>query len=171
MVLLIECVVACVAFTLIIVPSVKKNPLAWSFDYPPKIQARLKKLGLVESDKQIMSKPVILRKLGVSLAAAVVLALVLYFLNGADGFGSGFVNALAIWLSVTWFDAFIIDCAWFCHDKSIRIKGTEDMVSEYHNYGYHLLASCKGTLLGIPVCMITGGLTALFGLFFGMEVI
>ena len=164
MTLLVECIVACAVFTLIIVPSVKKNPLAWSYDYPPKIQTRLKELGLVESDRLIVSKPVVLRKLAASLVLAVVLALILFFLNGADSFASGFVNAFVIWLSITWFDALVLDCIWFCHDKSIRIKGTEDMDNEYHNYGYHLLASCKGTLLGLPVCAVVGGLTALLGI-------
>ena len=164
MTLLVECIVACAVFTLIIVPSVKKNPLAWSYDYPPKIQTRLKELGLVESDRLIVSKPVVLRKLAASLVLAVVLALILFFFNGADSFASGFVNAFAIWLSITWFDALILDCIWFCHDKSIRIKGTEDMDNEYHNYGYHLLASFKGTLLGLPVCAVVGGLTSLLGI-------
>ena len=163
MVLITECVAACIIFSLII-PSVKKNPLAWSYDYPPAIQKRLKALGLVENDKLILSRPVVVRKLLVSLAAAVLFALLMFFVNGADTFVKGFLYSYAVWLSVTWYDALVIDCVWFCHDKSIRIKGTEDMLSEYHNYGYHIAASCKGSLMGIPACALAGGITALLAM-------
>ncbi len=37
------------------------------------------------------------------------------------------LTAYALWNVVNWFDAIVLDCLWFCHDKHFVIKGTEDM--------------------------------------------
>lgn len=44
------------------------------------------------------------------------------------------LTAYALWCVVNWFDAFVLDCIWFCHDKHFVIPGTEDMVADYHDY-------------------------------------
>jgi hypothetical protein len=65
-----------------------------------------------------------------------------------------------IWLAITWFDAIIIDCIWFCHSKRMRIPGTEDM-KEYKDYLFHIGQSGIGTLIGLPACAVIGALVAL----------
>ena len=64
-------------------------------------------------------------------------------------------------LVVDWYDALVIDCLWFCHSKRFVISGTEDMTAAYHDYGFHIRQSCIGIFIGLPVCLLTGGLTAL----------
>ena len=68
-----------------------------------------------------------------------------------QGFGYTFV----IWLAITWYDALILDCLWFCHSKRMRIPGTENM-QEYGDYLFHIKASIIGTLIGLPACAIVG---------------
>lgn len=165
MILFIECAVLCVIFSLLVVPRVKHNPLKWAYDYPPAIQKRLKELGLVENDSLIKNKGAVIRKICFSIITAIIFSALLYFLNGAENFAAGFIDSYIIWFAVTWFDAIVMDCIWFCHDKSIIIKGTEDMVSEYHNYRYHIIASLKGSLIGLPVCAAVGGLIELINIF------
>jgi hypothetical protein len=43
----------------------------------------------------------------------------------------------------------------------MRIPGTEDM-KEYHDYLFHIKASCIGTLIGLPACATVGLIVMLF---------
>lgn len=80
--------------------------------------------------------------------------------NHVTTFLQGFGYTFIIWLSITWFDALILDCVWFCHSSKMRIPGTEDM-KEYHDYLFHIKTSFVGTLIGIPACAIVGLLVML----------
>ena len=53
-----------------------------------------------------------------------------------------------LWLIVDWYDAIVIDILWLCHSKTYILPGTEDMTEAYHDYGYHVKASCVGMLIG-----------------------
>lgn len=55
---------------------------------------------------------------------------------------------------VNWFDAFVLDAIFFCHDKHYRIPGTEDMVKEYENPIFHLIGGGKGSVIGLVVSLI-----------------
>ena len=65
--------------------------------------------------------------------------------------------AYALWVVVNWFDALVLDCLWFCHDKHFVIPGTEDMTAAYHDYGFHIKGALIGMLLGIPAALVAGG--------------
>ena len=43
-----------------------------------------------------------------------------------------------------------------CDDKHFVFKGTEDMVSEYRNYWFHIKGFFIGELLALVVCAIAG---------------
>ena len=88
-------------------------------------------------------------------------ALILFYINGVRGFVSGFLYSYGLWLVVDWYDALVIDCLWFCRSKRVRIPGTEDLDEAYRDYGFHLRMSCLGMVLGLPVALAVGGLTAL----------
>lgn len=162
MIIIIEAVVLCLLFTLIIVTLVLRNPIGQIYNYPPKIIERVKELGLITDKQEPGSRTVIIKKIMVSIIFAVILAAFLRIFNGERTFLEGFLTAYLLWTIVDWYDAFILDCIWFCHSKRIRIKGTEDMVDEYHNYVYHIKGSCIGMFIGIPVCLIAGLLVQLF---------
>ena len=63
---------------------------------------------------------------------------------------------IALWVIVNWFDALVLDCLWFCHDKHFVIPGTEDMTEAYHDYGFHIKGAFIGMLLGIPAALVAG---------------
>ena len=73
---------------------------------------------------------------------------VLIKINHSETFWQGFVSSFVIWLAITWFDAVVPDCGWFCPSKRMRIPGTEDM-KVYKDYLFHIKQSCIGTLIGI----------------------
>ena len=153
----------CLIFTVLAGLSLTKDPLSWISDYPPAIQERAKALGLIPKEQKRMPAPVIARKAAASLLIALTLSLMLVFVNGARTFGQGFLLGYGLWLVVDWYDALVIDCLWFCHNKRAVLPGTEDMTDAYHDYGFHMKMSAVGMVLGLPVCLLAGGLTALIG--------
>ena len=130
--------------------------------YPPAIVARAEELGLVLCERKQRALKVITAKLAFCLITAIALAVILCIFNKADMFLSGFVTSSLLWLVVDWYNALVIDCLWFCHSKRCIIPGTEDMTAAYHDYGFHIQQSCIGIFIGLPVCLLTGGLTASF---------
>ena len=155
MLLLIESLIGIALFALIVIPMSLKDPLAVIGDYPPAIRKRCEELGLIEKRQQQLSKKDFIKK-GVAVIVLVLIAvLVMIKINHATTFLQGFGYTYIIWLAITWFDALVIDCGWFCHSKRMRIPGTEDM-NEYHDYLFHIKTSAIGTLIGLPACAIVG---------------
>lgn len=157
MTFLIESMILCLIFTLTVPLYGLRDPLAMIDDYPPAIQARVRELGLIPVGRP---KKRIAAKLVFCLIVAAALAIILHIFNGSDTFLSGFVNSFLLWSVVDWYDALVIDCLWFCHSKRCVIPGTENMTAAYHDYGFHIRESIKGMLIGLPVCLLVGGLTA-----------
>lgn len=160
MVLLVECVIICALFTLAVGLVSLKDPLAGVHNWPPAIQQRAQELGLIQAEQMAGSKTVYVKKLVAALAIAVVFAAVVYFINGVRSFAAGFGYSYLIWTVANWYDAFVIDCLWVCHDRRVRIPGTENM-KEYQDYWFHIKGSLKGQVLGLLVALLVGGLAAL----------
>ena len=160
MVFAIEAAVLCAAFTAVVVPSVRKDPLAWVADYPPAIRERCRELGLVPEKQEFSLKKLIVTKLGRLVFSSALFTALVILVNGARTFAQGFWMTYALWAVVAWYDALVVDCLWFCHSKKIRIPGTEDLVSAYHDYGFHLRMSCLGMVLGLPAALLTGLMVA-----------
>ncbi|MBR1814805.1 MAG: hypothetical protein IJ773_13420 [Lachnospiraceae bacterium] len=161
MILFIESMVGIVLFTLIIVPMDLKDPLAVIGDYPPAIRKRCEQLGLIEKREMQFSKKELIKKSVAVILLVVLAAFIMIKVNHANTFLQGFGWSYIIWLAITWYDALVLDCGWFCHSKRMRIPGTEDM-KEYHDYLFHIKASCVGTLIGLPACAVVGLIVMLF---------
>ena len=126
MTFLIESLISCALFTLFVF-LMSRNPIKSIFNYPPAIIQRCDKLGLVVK-----------------------------YINGRTTFWCGVLTAYALWVVVNWFDALVMDCIWFCHDKHFVIPGTEDMTDAYHDYGFHIKGALIGMALGIPAALAAG---------------
>ncbi len=159
-VILAEAAVLCALFTLG-VGSTVKDPIKDINNYPPAIIERCAELGLITDEMKPGSKQVKLKKLLAAVAFLLVFAAVIRFFNNASGFLEGFAISYLLWTIVDWYDAIVLDCLWFCHSRRVIIPGTEDMVSEYKNYRFHLLGSLRGMLIGLPVCLATATLVHL----------
>lgn len=160
-ILLMECVILCVPFTVIVVTISRKNPLAVVHDLPPAIGQRAQELGLIKENQRSGSRVVLVKKIAAALIIALLFAITVYCFNDARSFADGFGYSYLIWTVVNWYDALVIDCLWVCHDKRVRIPGTEDMEA-YQDYLFHIKESVKGQFIGLPVCALVGVLTALF---------
>ena len=154
MIILIECIVLCLVFTLMVC-IMAKNPIATLYNYPPKIQERVKLLDEYKG-KIPTNKNKVVAKTFAALIIVIIVSLILRYVNGYATFNEAFFHSVIIWTVVNLYDVVIMDIMWFCHDKRFRFKGTEDMEAEYTNYMFHIKEGLKGEIIGVSVCIIIG---------------
>ena len=153
---LIEAVILCVIFTILILISMR-NPLKGQiYSYPTNIINRVTELGLIEKMEKPRLAETMKRKWPAIILFGVVIGVLVYFINDADTFEKAFGISYGLWTVITWYDAYVLDIGWFCHSKKVRIPGTEDMVKDYMDYWFHIKASLVGMVLGLPTCLIAG---------------
>lgn len=158
MIIFIEIIVLCLFFTLGVCV-MAKDPIKTLYNYPPKIQERVKSLDMYKG-KIPTTKNMILTKLLASFIILIVVSLILKYINNCDTFLESFVTVFFIWTNVNLYDCIVMDIIWFCHDKRFVFKGTEDMKDEYHNYWFHIKGSLIGEVIGTLVCLIASLIVA-----------
>ena len=154
MVIVIESVVLCLLFTLMVY-LMSREPIKTLYNYPPKIQERVKTLDAYK-DSIPTQKNKVAVKLGASLLFVVILSLILKFVNGCTSFWQAFGYGFLLWTIVNLYDAVVLDIIWFCHDQRFVFKGTEDMVKDYHDYWFHMKGFLIGEVLALAVCAAAG---------------
>lgn len=154
MILVIESIVLCLLFTLMVY-IMSRDPIKTLYNYPPKIQERVKSLELYK-DKIPTPKNKVLAKVVASILFLVILCVVLRYINGYTTFMDSFKYGFLLWTIVNLYDALVLDIVWFCHDKHFVFKGTEDMFSEYHNYFFHIKGFFIGEVLALIICSLAG---------------
>ena len=154
MILIIEAIALCALFT-IMVYIMSRKPIKTLYNYPPKIQERVK--SLEEYKDQIPTeKNKVFAKCLASIVIIVIISLILRYVNGYTTFIEGFGYGFLLWTIVNIYDAVVMDIIWFCHDPYFVFKGTEDMVDEYHNYWFHIKGSLIGEVIALGVCAVVG---------------
>ena len=152
MILVIESVVLCLLFTLMVY-GMSRDPIKQLYNYPPKIQERVRSLpeykGKIPTQKNNLAA-----KLTASVLFIVILSLILRYVNGCTSFLQAFGTGFLLWTIVNLWDALVLDILWFCHDPHFVLKGTEDMVSDYHDYRFHIKGFFIGEALACAVCAI-----------------
>lgn len=155
MTFLIESIIACAIFTLFVF-LMSRNPIKSIFNYPPAIIERCDQLGLVDASNCPGGVGFYVKKILAMIIFGVLLGLLVRYVNGCETFLCGALTAYALWVVVNWFDALVLDCLWFCHDKHFVIPGTEDMTTAYHDYWFHIKGALIGMLLGVPAALVAG---------------
>ena len=154
MIIAIESIVLCLVFTLLVY-LMSRDPINELYNYPPKIQERVK--SLEEYKDNIPTKK---NKLAAKIIASVlfiaIASLVLRYVNGYTTFLQAFGYGFLLWTIVNLWDLIVLDIIWFCHDPHFVIKGTEDMVSDYHDYWFHVKGFFIGEALALIVCVVAG---------------
>ncbi len=154
MIILIESIILCLLFT-IMVYIISRKPINTLYNYPPKIQERVKSLKEYQ-DLIPTQKNKVVTKIFASIFFLIIITLVLRYVNGYTTFKESFTYGFLLWTIVNLWDVIVMDIIWFCHDKYFIIKGTEDMVKEYHNYLFHIKGFFIGELLALIICSLAG---------------
>lgn len=156
MVIVIESIVLCAIFT-IMVYVMSREPIKTLYNYPPKIQERVKSLDEYK-DKIPTQKNKVVAKIFASILFLIIICVILRYINGYTTFIESFGYGFLLWTIVNLYDAIVLDIVWFCHDKHFVFKGTEDMVNEYHNYWFHIKGFFIGEVLALIICAISGAI-------------
>lgn len=154
MILVLESIILCVIFT-IMVYIMSREPIKTLYNYPPKIQERVKSLKVYKG-KIPTNENKITAKIFASILFLIILCAVLRYINGYTTFLESFGCGFLLWTIVNLYDAIVLDIIWFCHDKHFVFKGTEDMVKEYHNYWFHIKGFFIGEALALIICSLAG---------------
>ena len=154
MIFIIESIVLCLIFTLMVF-IISRDPIKSLYNYPPRIQERVKSMDEYK-DQIPTQKNKLTAKLGACVLFVIVLSLILRYVNGYTTFMQAFGYGFLLWTIVNLWDAIAMDIIWFCHDPHFVIKGTEDMVSDYHDYWFHIKGFFIGEALALVVCAIAG---------------
>ena len=157
MIILIECVVCCALFTILALRAIYKDPISVIMSYPPAIIKRVEELPQYKDTIKRREKAHVCKKLISIVVFVVALAAFAYF-SGCRTFGTVFRHVFILFFVVNFYDFLVLDWGHFCHSKKVRIPGTEDMVKEYETPWFHLKGTCKGTVLGVIVALLSGGL-------------
>ena len=153
-VLVIESIVLCLAFTLMVF-FMSRDPLKTLYNYPPAIRERVQSLEEYK-DKIPTRKNKLSAKIGASVLFVIVLSLVLRYVNGYTSFPEAFGYGFLLWTIVNLWDVVVLDIIWFCHDPHFVIQGSEDMVGDYHDYRFHIKGFFIGEALALIVCLCSG---------------
>ena len=154
MIIFIESIILCVLFT-IMVYVVSREPIKTLYNYPPKIQERVKSLDEYKEKIPTQENKVV-AKIIASILFLIIICIVLRYINGYTTFTESFKYGFLLWTIVNLYDAIVLDIIWFCHDKHFVFKGTEDMVEEYHNYWFHIKGFFIGEILALVICTLAG---------------
>lgn len=154
MIIVIESIILCALFTLMVF-IMSRKPINTLYNYPPKIQERVKSLNEYK-DKVPKTKNKVAAKLIASVLFLIIIALILRFINGYTTFLESFKYGFLLWTVVNLYDALVLDIIWFCHDPHFVLKGTEDMKDEYHNYWFHIKGFFIGEVLALVICSLAG---------------
>ena len=154
MIIVIESIILCLIFTLMVY-IMSRDPIKTLYNYPPKIQERVKKLNEYKN-KIPNRKNKIIAKLLASIIFLLIICIVLRYINGYTTFLESFSYGFLLWTMVNLWDVIFLDIIWFCHDKYFIFKGTEDMIDEYHNYWFHIKGFFIGEFLALIICFIAG---------------
>ena len=154
MIIVIESIILCAIFTAMVFV-ISREPIKTLYNYPPKIQERVKTLEEYK-DKIPTQENKIIVKVFASILFLVIICVVLRYINGYTTFIKSFGYGFLLWTIVNLYDAIVLDIIWFCHDKHFIFKGTEDMIKEYHNYWFHIKGFFIGELLALVICGLSG---------------
>ena len=154
MIIVIESIILCALFTLVVF-AISREPIKTLYNYPPKIQERVKLLDEYKEKIPTQENKVI-AKLCASVIFLIIICLILRYINGYTTFIESFGYSFLLWTIVNLYDVLVLDIIWFCHDKYFVFKGTEDMVEEYHNYWFHIKGFFIGELLAFVICGLAG---------------
>ena len=152
--IIIESIILCLFFTTMVF-FMAKNPIKTLYNYPPKIQEKVK--SMVEyKDKIPTNKNKIVAKITAALIIILIASLIVRYINNCTSFLCGFKVSFIIWSIVNIYDVVVMDILWFCQDKRFIFPGTEHLIKEYKNYWFHIKEGFIGELIGLFCSIIIG---------------
>ena len=103
LILVIEAIVLCIMFS-VMVYIMSQEPIKTLYNYPPKIQERVKSLEIYKDKIPTTQKKVVVKVI-FSIVIIVIISLVLRYVNGYTTFMEGFGYGFLLWTIVNIYEA------------------------------------------------------------------
>ena len=126
MLLLLEGIVMSFVLLMVCVIGIANGPVGLVVFYEDDVQQRVVELGLTTKAK--IKKTMIITCVALYAPVLILTPLMVYGINGAEGFWDGFWQMSVILWIMGIFDRFFIDWYWVERTKAWIIPGTEDLM-------------------------------------------
>ena len=124
-VLILQLILFCALFTLMVKIAVGNNALNGLYFYPKPVQERVYELGLTDRETVARKRVRFMIPFFIVMLAALVRIVGLW--NGVRTFGPAYWQALLFLEVMNWYDGIVIDRLWVGHSAFWIIPGTEDI--------------------------------------------
>ena len=123
--ILLQLVLFCALFTLMVKLAVGNSALNGLYFYPKPVQERVYALGLTDRETVARKRKRFMIPFFLVMLAALVLIVGLW--NGIRSFQPAYLQALLFLEVMNWYDGIVIDRLWVGHSRFWIIPGTEDL--------------------------------------------
>ena len=121
--MVLQIVLFCALFTLMVKIGVGNNALNGLYFYPKPVQEKAYELGL--TDRETVTKKRKRFMIAFFAVMAVALILIIRAWNGIHSFWAAYLQALLFLVVMNWYDGIVIDRLWVGHSRFWVIPGTE----------------------------------------------
>lgn len=155
-VILIEIILMCLIFFILVIGLLLISPKSFIGDYPPEIQEEYYRSQNQKKDREKNSLGMKIKKIISLIAFTFIFAWMLH-ISGAKSFLEGLLLSYLFMIVLFAWDTFFLDWVLFANIKKIRLLGTEKMDKEYHQKWFHV----KACIPMVPVFVVMGVLSSL----------
>lgn len=147
MLIIIEGFAMCFLLLLVCVVGIGNGPVGAVYFFEQNVQDRVVELGLTTKEK--IKRDYAIAGICLFVPIFVFIPAMVYFINGARGFGETFWQMTAILMIEGLFDRLFIDWYWVGKTKAWVIRGTEDLMPYIPKKT--LIQKWIGTIVGYPI--------------------
>ena len=123
--IVLQLVLFCALFTLMVKIGVGNNALNGLYFYPKPVQKIVYELGLTDRETVAKKRKRFMIAFFAVMAAALILIIRVW--NGIQGFWAAYLQALIFLEVMNWYDGIVIDRLWVGHSRFWIIPGTEEI--------------------------------------------
>lgn len=123
--IVLQLILFCALFTLMVKTGVGNNALNGLFFYPKPVQEKVYELGLTDRETVAKKRKGFMIAFFAAMAAALILIIRVW--NGIHSFWAAYLQALLFLKVMNWYDGIVIDRLWVGHSRFWVIPGTEEI--------------------------------------------
>lgn len=158
--LLLQNVLYCLLYILLVKCAVKNNGLNCLYFYPEEYIDEAQKRGIADKDTVMKKGKHFMIPFCIIIFAALVMIISVW--NHVTDFKTAYVQAALLLVVVNWFDGIVIDRLWVGHSKIWKIKGMEG-IPYVKPWKTVLVKRTLGTVMYLIFALVIAGIVVLIG--------
>ena len=123
--IILQLVLFCALFTLMVKIAVGNNALNGLYFYPKPVQEKAYELGLTDRETVAKKRKLFMTAFFAVMATALISIIRVW--NGIQSFWTAYLHALIFLEVMNWYDGIVIDSLWVGHSRFWVIPGTEEI--------------------------------------------